>query len=72
MDFESPASRPTVLSKDEENALVSHILEMEERGFGLTILDVCKLAYSIIEHSGRKNPFKVVHHTKIFFYDSKQ
>lgn len=57
MDFESPASKPTVLCKDEENSLVGHILEMEERGFGLTISDVCKLAYSIMEHSGRKNPF---------------
>ncbi|XP_061166749.1 uncharacterized protein LOC133175653 [Saccostrea echinata] len=57
MDLESPASKPTTLSKEEENSLVSHILEMEERGFGLTISDVCKLAYSIIAHSGRKNPF---------------
>ena len=47
MDLESPASKPTILSKDEENSLVGHILEMEERGFGLTITDVCKLAYSI-------------------------
>ncbi|XP_061164987.1 uncharacterized protein LOC133173937 [Saccostrea echinata] len=57
MDLESPASKPTTLSKEEENSLVSHILEMEERGFGLTISDVCKLAYSIIAHPGRKNPF---------------
>ncbi|XP_061188871.1 uncharacterized protein LOC133197047 [Saccostrea echinata] len=57
MDLESPASKPTTLSKEEEKSLVSHILEMEERGFGLTISDVCKLAYSIIAHSGRKNPF---------------
>ena len=42
MDFESPASKPTILklSKDEENCLVGHFLEMEERGFGLTITDV--------------------------------
>nr|XP_022297142.1 uncharacterized protein LOC111106665 [Crassostrea virginica] len=57
MDLESPASKPTILSKDEENSLVGHILEMEERGFGLTITDVCKLAYSIMSKSGRKNPF---------------
>ncbi|XP_062618334.1 uncharacterized protein LOC134279942 [Saccostrea cucullata] len=57
MDLESPASKPTILSKEEENTLVGHILEMEERGFGLTISDVCKLAYSVIAQSGRKNPF---------------
>ena len=57
MDLESLASKPTILSKDEENSLVGHILEMEERGFGLTITDVCKLAYSIMAKSGRKNPF---------------
>ena len=56
MDLESPACKPTILSKDEENSLVGHILEMEERGFDLTILDVCKLAYSIMSKSGRKNP----------------
>lgn len=57
MDLESPAFKPTVLSKEGEYSLVSHILKMEGRGFCLTILDVCKLAYSIIAHSGRKNPF---------------
>ncbi|XP_078317864.1 uncharacterized protein LOC144620577 [Crassostrea virginica] len=58
MDLESPASKPTILSKDEENSLVGHILEMEEQGFGLTITaDVCNLAYSIMSKSGRKNPF---------------
>lgn len=57
MDLESPAFKPTVLSTEGEYSLVSHILKMEGRGFGLTILDVCKLAYSIIAHSGRKNPF---------------
>ena len=40
MDLESPASKPTILSKDEENSLVGHILEMEERGSGLTVTDV--------------------------------
>lgn len=57
MDLESPAFKPTVLSKEGEYSLVSHILKMEGRAFGLTILDVCKLAYSIIAHSGRKHPF---------------
>jgi hypothetical protein len=57
--IKSPASKPTVLYKKEQISLVSRILEMKERGFGLTISDVCQLAYSIMEHLGRKNPLTV-------------
>lgn len=32
-------------------------IEGESKGFGLTIQDRYKLAYSIIAQSGRKNPF---------------
>ena len=36
-DHASPALRPPVLSRNEEDELVSHILPMEERGVGLSI-----------------------------------
>ncbi|CAG2227891.1 unnamed protein product [Mytilus edulis] len=57
MDLASPATKPTVLAIKDEEALVGHILRMEERGFGLTITDVRKLAYEIAVRSGRKHCF---------------
>ncbi|VDI74107.1 Hypothetical predicted protein [Mytilus galloprovincialis] len=57
MDLDSPATKPTVLAIKDEEALVGHILRMEERGFGLTITDVRKLAYEIAVRSGRKHCF---------------
>ncbi|XP_071177039.1 uncharacterized protein [Mytilus edulis] len=55
--MDSPATKPTVLAIKDEEALVGHILRMEERGFGLTITDVRKLAYEIAVRSGRKHCF---------------
>ncbi|XP_071123913.1 jerky protein homolog-like [Mytilus edulis] len=57
MDLDSPATKATVLAIKDEEALVGHILRMEERGFGLTITDVRKLAYEIAVRSGRKHCF---------------
>ncbi|XP_076089673.1 uncharacterized protein LOC143060241 [Mytilus galloprovincialis] len=57
VDLDSPATKPTVLAIKDEEALVGHILRMEERGFGLTITDVRKLAYEIAVRSGRKHCF---------------
>ena len=56
-DPNSPATRPTALTAAEEDLLVTHILQMEERGFGLTINDICRLAYNLAEKSGRPVPF---------------
>ena len=39
-DHTSPATRPPALSRNEEDELVSHILTMEERGFGLSIKEI--------------------------------
>ncbi|XP_070546834.1 uncharacterized protein [Ptychodera flava] len=51
------ASRPCVLSPEDEEELVCHILEMESRGFGLTIVDTCRLAFEIAERKGIAHPF---------------
>ncbi|CAC5412650.1 unnamed protein product [Mytilus coruscus] len=57
MDLDSPATKPTVLTIKDEEALVGHILRMEERGFGLTITDVRKLAYEKTSRLGEKHRF---------------
>ncbi|KAJ8043230.1 Jerky protein-like-like [Holothuria leucospilota] len=44
-----PASRPPVFTKDEEALLHDHVLEMEKMGFGLTIGDVCRIAFEMAE-----------------------
>ena len=49
---------PTILTAEEETALEEYILTMAEMGFGLTRDDIMCLAFSIIEKSGRRNPFQ--------------
>ena len=49
---------PTILTPEEESALEKHIVTMAELGFGLTRDDVIRLAFSIVEKSGRQHPFK--------------
>ena len=56
-DHASPATRPPVLSRNEEDELVSHILTMEERGFSLSIAEIYKLAYELAEKNNRAHPF---------------
>lgn len=56
-DTDAPASRPTVFTSDQENKLVGHILEMANCGFGLTIDDVCRTAYSMALSLQIKHPF---------------
>ena len=56
-DADAPASRPTVFTADQENLLVGHILEMANCGFGLTIDDVCRTAYSMAVNLKIKHPF---------------
>ena len=57
LDHTSPATRPPALSRNEEDELVSHILTMEERGFGLSITEICKLAYELAEKNNLAHPF---------------
>lgn len=50
--------RLSALSPEVEEELVSHILKMEELMFGMTISDIRKLAYDILESNpNMKNPF---------------
>eukprot|EP00116_Pleurobrachia_bachei_P002527 sb/3462789/ len=47
----------TVLTRDMEKKLASHILKMEEMLFGLGIRDVCRLAYELAERNGLAHKF---------------
>ena len=47
----------TILTKDEENCLVDYVIEMADRGFGLTNEDLMRTAFAIVERSGRPHPF---------------
>lgn len=55
----SPASRPPVFSVEQEAQLVGHILDMEARGFGLTVQDICKLAFQSAEHLQINHSFNI-------------
>ncbi|XP_071944741.1 uncharacterized protein [Antedon mediterranea] len=57
VDVTSSASRATVLTASEETELKNYILHMESVGFGLTLDDVCRLAYQMMELTGRPSPF---------------
>ena len=48
----------TVLTEEEEGALMQYCLKMADMGFGLGREDVMCTAYLIAEKSGRKHPFK--------------
>ena len=48
---------PTVLTEDEEQRLAVYIAEMGQMGFCLGKEDVLRLAYRIVDKSGRKHPF---------------
>ncbi len=49
---------PSVLSKEEEDALAHYVIEMVSMGFGLSREDVMSLAFVIAEKSGKKHPFQ--------------
>ena len=51
--------RSTTLHPDLENELCSHILKLEEMMFGLTPIDVRKLALQLAVKNGMKHPFIV-------------
>lgn len=48
----------TVLNETEEERLAVYIANMAEMGFGLTREDVMRMAYRIVDMSGRQHPFK--------------
>ena len=45
-----------VLTKEEEDKLYQHCLDIVDKGYGLTIEEVRGVAYRIVDHSGRKHP----------------
>ena len=47
----------TIFTPRMENDIRCHVLEMERRLFGLTQMDVRKLAFSVAEQAGIKHPF---------------
>jgi len=49
--------RPRTLTDDEEEELVSLILDMENRMFGLTLMDVRRMAYQYCEVNHTRHPF---------------
>ncbi|VDI17470.1 Hypothetical predicted protein, partial [Mytilus galloprovincialis] len=46
-DITAPPTKPPILNRTQENILVGYILKMEERGFGLSVSDIRKLAYQM-------------------------
>ena len=51
-----PGQKPA-LTMEEEPKVVEYILHMSEAGFILSVTDVRKKAYELVEASGRKNLF---------------
>ena len=55
--LEAKPGRATVLTSEEEKKLAQYIVDMCDMGFGLSRHDVMRVAYSIVEKSGREHPF---------------
>ena len=55
--LDAKPGRDTVLTSEEERRLAQYIVDMCDMGFGLTRQDVMRVAYSIVEKSGREHPF---------------
>ena len=49
--------RDTVLTSEEESKLSQYIIDMCDMGFGISRQDVMRVAFSIVEKSGRRHPF---------------
>jgi hypothetical protein len=49
--------RKPVFSSEMDNLLAQHCLDMEQRYFGITRKDVCRLAFTLCKENGLKNPF---------------
>ena len=48
----------TVLTSEEEKCLVQYVIEMADRGFGLVSEDIMRIAFTIVDKSGRSHPFQ--------------
>lgn len=49
--------RPKDLTEEMEKELISHVLQLESKFFGLTITDLRRLAYQLAEKYGLKHGF---------------
>ena len=58
MEEGSKPGPATVLTENEEQRLVSYIVEMADMGFGLSRDDIRSTAYRMAEACGRQHPFK--------------
>ena len=58
VDISCKPGPSTVLTSDEEDKLAEYAIEMCDRGFGLQFEDLMRLAYVIVERSGRPHPFQ--------------
>ncbi|XP_053376521.1 uncharacterized protein LOC128547554 [Mercenaria mercenaria] len=59
VQIDAPPTRPPVFTEEQESQLVEYILEMENCGFGLTIRDICKLAFEFAIKLDVKHRFSV-------------
>ena len=48
----------TILTHEEEDVLAHYVLKMADMGYGLGREDVMRVAFQIVQKSGRKHPFK--------------
>ena len=48
----------TILTDEEEDMLAKYLVEMADMGYGLTRETVMELAFTIVQKSERKNPFR--------------
>ena len=48
---------PTSLTGEKEGCLAQYVVKMADMGFGLTREDIMRLAFVIVDRSGRKHPF---------------
>ena len=55
--LDAKPGRDTVLTTEEERRLATYIIDMCDMGFGLSRQDVMRVAYSVVEKSGRLHPF---------------
>ena len=58
VDMECRPGPPTVLTQEEEDAIVRYLIEMADMGYGLTREVVTKMVYVYVSKCGRENPFK--------------
>jgi len=58
VDLDAKPGPQTVLTKEEEKKLCKYCFDMCDMGYGLTVEDVKRIAYQIVNNSGRPHPFR--------------